>query len=175
MKRKGFTLVELLVVIAVIALLMAILMPVLRRAQDQAMRILCGNREKNLLLAFTMYADTHNNQLPRSGGYWPWDVPMNTRNQLVTTAREPASSSSLSREGMSSRSSSPCTVAMYSATMKKCRPLQPPAISKDPSGMWMTSSVITTGMPNSSASQRLATAVSHCSTGLTSSHTGSAK
>ena len=83
MKRKGFTLVELLVVIAVIALLMAILMPVLRRAQDQAMRILCGNREKNLLLAFTMYADTHNNQLPRSGGYWPWDVPMNTRNQLL--------------------------------------------------------------------------------------------
>ena len=83
MKRKGFTLVELLVVIAVIALLMAILMPVLRKAQDQAMRILCGNREKNLLLAFTMYADTHNNKIPNGGGYWPWDIPMNTRNQLL--------------------------------------------------------------------------------------------
>ena len=81
--RKGFTLVELLVVIAVIALLMAILMPVLRRAQDQAMRILCGNHEKNLLLAFTMYADTHNNRIPSGGGYWPWDVAMSTRNTLL--------------------------------------------------------------------------------------------
>jgi prepilin-type N-terminal cleavage/methylation domain-containing protein/prepilin-type processing-associated H-X9-DG protein len=73
-RRKGFTLVELLVVIAVIALLMAILMPVLRRAQDQAMRILCGNHEKNVLLACTMFADTHANLLPAAGGYWPWDI-----------------------------------------------------------------------------------------------------
>jgi prepilin-type N-terminal cleavage/methylation domain-containing protein/prepilin-type processing-associated H-X9-DG protein len=82
-RRKGFTLVELLVVIAVIALLMAILMPVLRRAQDQAMRILCGNRQKNLLLGFTMYADTHNNRIPDGGGAWPWDCEGSTAISLM--------------------------------------------------------------------------------------------
>jgi len=74
MKRKGFTLVELLVVIAVIALLMSILMPVLRKAKDQAMRILCGNNLKNLTFSLTMCADKDNNKLPPGGGYWPWDI-----------------------------------------------------------------------------------------------------
>ena len=84
MKRnKGFTLVELLVVIAVIALLMSILMPVLRKAKDQAMRIMCGNHIKNQQLGMTMYADTHNNRIPSGGGYWPWDVPMDTVRALL--------------------------------------------------------------------------------------------
>ncbi len=74
-RKKGFTLVELLVVIAVIALLMSILMPVLRKARDQAMRIMCGNHIKNLQLGQTMYADSHNNKIMRGGGAWPWDVP----------------------------------------------------------------------------------------------------
>ncbi len=78
MKReKGFTLVELLVVIAVIALLMSILMPVLRKARDQAMRIICGSHIRNLQLGQAMYADSHNNRIMTGGGNWPWDVPFN--------------------------------------------------------------------------------------------------
>ena len=57
MKRKGFTLVELLVVISIIALLMAILMPALSRVKDQAKTIICRVNLKNLSLAWTMYAD----------------------------------------------------------------------------------------------------------------------
>jgi prepilin-type N-terminal cleavage/methylation domain-containing protein/prepilin-type processing-associated H-X9-DG protein len=88
MKRKrGFTLVELLVVIAVIALLMAILMPVLRRAKDQAMRILCGNHIKNLELSLMMYADTHNNKVPQnslsSTTAWPWDGEKSVTTELL--------------------------------------------------------------------------------------------
>jgi prepilin-type N-terminal cleavage/methylation domain-containing protein len=64
MKKKGFTLVELLVVIGIIALLISILLPALGRAQEQAKRILCMNNHKQLILATRMYADDWKNALP---------------------------------------------------------------------------------------------------------------
>ncbi len=43
-QRRGFTLIELLVVISIIAILMAILMPALKRAREQGQRAVCqGN------------------------------------------------------------------------------------------------------------------------------------
>ena len=56
MKRKAFTLVELLVVISIIALLMAILIPALNRVKDQAKTIVCRNNLRNLSMAWNMYA-----------------------------------------------------------------------------------------------------------------------
>lgn len=53
----GFTLVELLVVIAVIAVLMAILMPALSRAKDLAKGISCRSRLRNLATAWNLYLD----------------------------------------------------------------------------------------------------------------------
>jgi prepilin-type N-terminal cleavage/methylation domain-containing protein/prepilin-type processing-associated H-X9-DG protein len=84
MKRKrGFTLVELLVVIAVIALLMSILMPVLKMARDQAIRIVCGNHVKNLMLSLTMYADKNSYKIPQGGGNWPWDVSWDVTYEML--------------------------------------------------------------------------------------------
>jgi hypothetical protein len=51
------------VVIAVIALLMAILMPALSRARDQAQRVHCVSNVKTLLLGWIMYKDEFDGKL----------------------------------------------------------------------------------------------------------------
>jgi prepilin-type N-terminal cleavage/methylation domain-containing protein/prepilin-type processing-associated H-X9-DG protein len=62
-KRRGFTLIELLVVIAIIAVLMAILIPVLKNAQEQGRRAACLNNLKQLMLAWIMYADANGDKI----------------------------------------------------------------------------------------------------------------
>ncbi|MFC1781574.1 type II secretion system protein [Planctomycetota bacterium] len=62
-KRRAFTLVELLVVISVIAILMAILMPALNSARELGKRSVCLGNQKNLTLAWNMYADDNDDKL----------------------------------------------------------------------------------------------------------------
>jgi prepilin-type N-terminal cleavage/methylation domain-containing protein/prepilin-type processing-associated H-X9-DG protein len=57
MRKKAFTLIELLVVIGIIAVLMAILMPSLNKAREQAKRVVCANNLKTIGLGDQMYAD----------------------------------------------------------------------------------------------------------------------
>lgn len=60
MRRTGaFTLIELLVVIAIIAILMAVLMPSLRAAKELARGVNCMANQRSLMLAYTMYANSH--------------------------------------------------------------------------------------------------------------------
>jgi len=66
--RAGFTLLELLVVIAIIAILAALLLPVLSRAKGRARRIQCLNNLRQLSLGCKMYADDNSGQLVAS---WP--------------------------------------------------------------------------------------------------------
>jgi len=59
-KTKGFTLIELLVVISIIALLMAILMPTLAKAKEQALAASCKANLKQWTVAYTMMLDDNN-------------------------------------------------------------------------------------------------------------------
>lgn len=59
-RRTGFTLVELLVVISIIALLLSILMPSLSKARNQAKMVVCKSNLKQLGLCYIMYTGDNN-------------------------------------------------------------------------------------------------------------------
>ena len=63
-KRRGFTLVELLVVIAIIAILMAILLPALQRAKEQAREIACRANLHQYGIAQAVYLDENDECYP---------------------------------------------------------------------------------------------------------------
>src|SRR5690348_17671107 len=83
-RHRGFTLVELLVVIGIIALLVSILLPALNKAREDAKRVRCLSNQRQLVMAWQMYASdnkgkivgsntpTYTTQGPDGRGWWNW-------------------------------------------------------------------------------------------------------
>ena len=70
-KHPGFTLVELLVVIGIVALLMAILLPVVGKARESANRVKCAANLRSLGQFTTLFAHDHRGRVPH-GHDTPW-------------------------------------------------------------------------------------------------------
>ena len=63
-QRRAFTLIELLIVIAIIAILAAILFPVFAQAREKARSTSCLSNLKQIGLATTMYAQDYEETMP---------------------------------------------------------------------------------------------------------------
>jgi prepilin-type N-terminal cleavage/methylation domain-containing protein/prepilin-type processing-associated H-X9-DG protein len=70
-KRHGFTLVELLVVITIIAILIALLLPAVQMAREAARKGQCGNNLKQLTMAMLQHEE-RNKFYPSGGWGWWW-------------------------------------------------------------------------------------------------------
>lgn len=62
--RGGFTLVELLIVIGVVAVSLSLLLPALTQAKGKARRVYCQSNLRQINVGVFLYADDHQNRMP---------------------------------------------------------------------------------------------------------------
>ena len=67
--KKGFTLVELLVVITIIAILVALMLPAINKAKSVGQRVACINNQKQLQMAHMTFSDDHDDKILYSSAW----------------------------------------------------------------------------------------------------------
>jgi prepilin-type N-terminal cleavage/methylation domain-containing protein/prepilin-type processing-associated H-X9-DG protein len=87
--RQGFTLIEVLVVVAIIALLITVLLPSLKRAREQARTAYCGANLRQIGHGFYFYTQSYNGSFPGSGAWAEYIRPMLQRSLGKKSTAEP--------------------------------------------------------------------------------------
>lgn len=82
--KAAFTLTELLIVVAVIALLAIVHTAARAEAKDQTKTGLCANNIRRILMAMQIYASDNRDKLPTLTG-WAWDLPASVGTMLLNT------------------------------------------------------------------------------------------
>ncbi|MFW6059879.1 MAG: type II secretion system protein [Phycisphaeraceae bacterium] len=93
LRHRGFTLVELLVVISLIALLIALLLPALSNARQSVRRVQCLSNMRQLYLMFNYYAHDNGQRMPIHNDYlfgdgWTWLKIMEQSGYIEANARD---------------------------------------------------------------------------------------
>src|SRR5690242_13076118 len=73
---RGFSLIELIIVLGIITLLLAILLPAIARSREQASRTSCANNLREWGVALRSYAAVNDNAFPYNGGAIPPGIPV---------------------------------------------------------------------------------------------------
>ncbi|MCM8528479.1 MAG: hypothetical protein NE327_18285 [Lentisphaeraceae bacterium] len=72
--KRRFTIMELLIVVAIIAILLSLLLPSMKMAREKARRAVCLSNTSQLTAASMMYAKSDNNKLPPENRNIPSDL-----------------------------------------------------------------------------------------------------